>query len=151
MPDSTPVSYPPRVKAALFAAVLLALWGAIENFQVETAMVKSDPYKAADQADRLAGVVQMLPRTAIVGYVSEAPDDSPSGTAAGSDSTMALAMFNTARYALAPRLVVQDTDREWVLGNFAKPPDYQAIARAHRLQLVRDFGNGVALFRGTPP
>jgi hypothetical protein len=128
------------VKAALITAVLLALWGAIENYQVETGPGVADPYKAADQVDRLASAIQMLPRSAIVGYVSNAAGETPA----------ALAMFNTARYALAPRLLAQGTDREWVLGNFSEQVDYAAVGREHGLQLVRDFGGGVVLYRGIP-
>jgi hypothetical protein len=65
-------------------------------------------------------------------------------------STAALAMFNSARYALAPRLLVEGTDRDWVLGNFAKPADYAALARERGLTVVQDFGNGVVLFGRTP-
>jgi hypothetical protein len=35
----------------------------------------------------------------------------------------------------------------WVLGNFSKPVDFAQIERENRLNLVRDFGLGVVLFR----
>jgi hypothetical protein len=134
--DSTP-AYPSRVKNALIAAVLLAAWGAVENFQLENANTQHDPYMVNIQPDRLAGVIQAVPRSAIVGYVADMNDG----------STAALAMFNSARYALAPRLLVEGTDRDWVLGNFTKPADYAAIGREHGLEFVRDFGNGAVLYR----
>lgn len=139
MSESTPV-YPSRVKIALIAAVLLAAWGALENFQLENANTQHDPYMVNLQPDRLAGVIQAIPRSAIVGYVADIHDG----------STAALAMFNSARYALAPRLLVEGTDRDWVLGNFAKPADYAALARERGLTVVQDFGNGVVLFGRTP-
>lgn len=142
MSDSASVShprraaYPARLKAALMAAALLGVWGAIESYQIETGSSLRDPYMVNLQPARLAGVIDAISGTAIVGYLSDQ-----------NNSTAALAMFNSARYALAPRLLVEGTDRDWVLGNFTKPADYSAIGGEHRLSLVRDFGNGVVLFR----
>lgn len=132
------------MKAALVAAALLAVWGAIESYQVETGSSLRDPYMVTLQPARLAGVIETIPPTAIVGYLSDLHDRTESTSAA------ALAMFNSARYALAPRLLVQGTDRDWVLGNFTKPADYSAIGREHGLDLSQDFGNGVVLFRRAP-
>jgi hypothetical protein len=120
----------------VIAASLLAAWGAVENFQLETSSSTRDPYMVGVQADRLAGVIQAVPRDAIVGYISDLNDA----------STAAQAMFNSARYTLAPRLLVQGTDRDFVLGNFSKPSDYAAIAREHGFSSAKDFGNGVVLF-----
>lgn len=138
MADSTPV--PARLKAALIAAALFAMWNALETYQLQNAAPSLDPYMVADQQTRLAPVIQELPRTEIVGYVSDLEDGSPA----------ALALFNSARFTLAPRLLVAGTDRDWVLGNFSKPPDFAALARGRHLQLLRDFGNGIALFKRTP-
>lgn len=121
----------------MIAAALLAAWGAIENFQLESANSQRDPYMVTVQAERLAGLLQAVPPTAIVGYVSDLHDD----------STAAQAMFNSARYTLAPRLLVEGTDRDFVLGNFTKPTDYAAFGRERNLQFVQDFGNGAVLYR----
>jgi hypothetical protein len=128
-------AYPARLKAALIAAALLGVWGAIEGFQIESESNAGDPYMVNLQQARLAGVMKAIPRTAVVGYFSDA----------GNGSTAALAMFNSARYTLAPRLLVEGTDRDWVLGNFTKPADYAAIASERGLRVVQDFGNGVVL------
>jgi hypothetical protein len=51
-------------------------------------------------------------------------------------------------YALAPRLMTRSADGpEWVVGNFSHPLDYAAAGRQHQLELVKDFGNGIVLFR----
>jgi len=125
------------VKAALIAAALIAVWGAVDSFQFESTANLRDPYMVNAQADRLAGVIQAIPRAAVVGYLSDVHDG----------STIALAMFNSARYTLAPRLLVEGTDRDLVLGDFAKPADFAAIGRDHGLEVARDFGNGVVLFK----
>lgn len=133
---SRAAAYPARLKAALVAAALLAVWGAIESFQIESESNAADPYMVNLQPARLAGVMEAIPRTAVVGYLSDQ-----------NNSTAALAMFNSARYTLAPRLLVEGTDREWVLGNFTKPADYSAIGLDRSLKVSADFGNGVVLFR----
>jgi hypothetical protein len=130
-------SFPSRIRGATIAAALLAVWGAVENFQLESASTLRDPYMVGVQADRFAGVMQAVPRDAIVGYISDLHDN----------STGAQAMFNSARYTLAPRLLVEGTDRDFVVGNFTKPMDYAAFGREHGLQFVQDFGNGAVLYR----
>lgn len=138
MPEPTAV-YPPRLKAALVAAALVALWGALESFQLENqANNLHDPYMVNDQPRRLTAVMQIVPQTAIVGYVSDLADKPDAW----------LAIFNSARYTLAPRLLVDGTDREWVLGNFTKPGDYAGVGREHGIEIVQDFGDGVVLYRG---
>jgi hypothetical protein len=73
----------------------------------------------------------------VVGYLS----DLPLADAPGQAAYFGVAM------ALAPRLVVRDADGPaWVLGNFSRPQDF-AAAEAAGLELVRDLGNGVILFR----
>ena len=44
-------------------------------------------------------------------------------------------------------LLVGSAPHEWVLGNFSKPQDYAEFGRAHGLMLVKEFANGVVLYR----
>ena len=82
--------------------------------------------------------VGYLPENTVVGYLSDLPSDATSGQAA----------YFGVMYALAPRLVTQSADSaEWVAGNFSHPLDYAAAGAAHHLALVKDFGNGIVLFR----
>jgi hypothetical protein len=131
-----------RVKVGVAAAAALSLWGVIEYFGFETAYQRQyrDPYKIAAQAARLEGARATVPEDAILGYLT----DLEQGSAAAS------ALFNGAQYALAPRILRQDTARTEVLGNFTRPEDYAALGRQHGLVVERDFGNGVVLFRKEP-
>ncbi len=132
------VSYAPRVKIAIYVAAAIALWCAIENYQLETYYVQPDPYKVAEQVARISVAAAALPPNAsTLGFITDAGDD-----------TAALALFNASRYAFAPRMLVNDTRQDLVLGNFTKAPDYGALAQDKHLTLIRDFGNGVAVFRG---
>jgi hypothetical protein len=96
---------------------------------------------------RFDGVKSLLPSRGVVGYVSDPL--SPEAAAQPGDTT-ALRHFRRyllAQYALAPRLLVESTRPEFVIGNFARdiPPSDPG------LQVVRDFGNGVVLYRRLQP
>ena len=82
----------------------------------------------------------MVPPQAVLGYISDLPEEGVAGAI----------WFAGARHALAPRLLIPHQNPQkpdWVLGNFSKPSDLHEIERQNQLQLVRDFGSGVAVFR----
>jgi len=127
---------------ALSAVVLLSLWACLGFYRSTSARSKliKDPYRIAVQLDRFREAAEWVPAGAVVGYLS----DMPIADARGS------AQFYGARYALAPRLLVEMRDAgksEWIVGNFMRSSGYQALANTRRLTLVKDFGGGVALFR----
>ena len=136
------MTYPPRVRFGVAAAVALSMWGVIEYFGFEAAWQKQsrDPYQIAAQSSRLAGAAAAVPDSAVLGYTTDLEPG----------SVAALAMFNAAQYALTPRLILQNAAQPRVLGNFARPADYAAIGRRYGLLLERDFQNGVVLFRKDP-
>ncbi len=136
------MTYPPRVRFGVAAAVAFSMWGVIEYFGFEAAYQKQsrDPYRIAAQISRLAGVAAAVPDSEVLGYATDLVPG----------SVAALAIFNSAQYTLAPRLILQDTSQARVLGNFSRPADYAAIGRQHGLLVERDFQNGVVLFRKDP-
>jgi hypothetical protein len=127
--------YPLRTLAGLGITALLSVYGAIQFYgeQKERNQTQRDPYKLIDQERRFAPVKEIVPPSALVGYVSDV----------ATDPTLML----TAQYALAPRLIVKDPSSGWVIGNFARPQDFAAFARTHGLTLVKEFPDGVVLFR----
>jgi hypothetical protein len=137
------VNYPPHVRVGVAVAIALSMWGVMEYFGFETAYQRQsrDPYQVAAQATRLEGIPALVPEDAILGYLT----DLELGSAG------AWAMFNAAQYALAPRILRQDTAQACVLGNFAHPADFAALGRQHGLSVERDFHNGVVLFRKDSP
>jgi hypothetical protein len=84
----------------------------------------------------------VLPQSGVVGYWGH-----PELTTALPGQGLAhlhFQRFLLTQYALAPVLLIEGTEPEFVVGNFdpgAVPPSPQG------LRLVRDFGNGVVLFR----
>lgn len=136
------VHSPVAAAVGLAAAAVLCLWGTLETYVFETAYQQQnrDPYRIAAQFDRLAPVATAVPENAILGYLTDVPQGSVTESA----------MLIGAQYVLAPRLVVRGAERDWVLGNFTRPADFAAFGRSRGLELQRDFGNGVVLFRGDP-
>ncbi len=129
------VRYPPRTIAGLSICALFSLYGALQFYgeQREIDRLQPDPYKLIDQERRFASVREIVPPNARVGYLSDL----------ATDPTLLL----TAQYALAPRMIVKNPTSDWVIGNFARPQDFEAFARAHGLILVKEFPDGVILFR----
>jgi len=127
--------YPWRTLAGLGITAMLSVYGAVHFYgeQSERNQAQPDPYKLIDQQRRFAPVNEIVPPNALVGYVSDRP----------TDYTLTL----TAQYALAPRLLVPNPTSNWVVGNFTRPQDFVAFGRARGLILMKEFPDGVVLFR----
>lgn len=138
----TAVKYPARVwlPAALLAALVVAasfdFYGASSRYQQSN----RDPYRIAVQVERFRPAAEVLPPDSVAGYVS----DLSAGETAGKSA------FLSAQYALAPRLLVEANSTpppRMAIGNFSRPKDYAAEGRPFDLDVDRDLGNGVVLFR----
>lgn len=87
---------------------------------------------------RFVEIRSALPGRGVVGYVA---DPRGKDMLHGGDYYR---KFHLAQYALAPLIMVDSPDRDLVIGNFtprARPPQLPGMT------LVRDYGNGVMLFR----
>ncbi|MBI2679770.1 MAG: hypothetical protein HYX25_02040 [Candidatus Solibacter usitatus] len=116
------------------AAGVLCIYAAFSfsMAQQERNLASSDPYKIGAQEERFAALKRELPANSVVGYVSDVSQP---------------AVLSAAQYGLAPVLVVDNARREWVVGNFSRPLDYAEFGRARQLTLVKEFSNGVILYR----
>jgi hypothetical protein len=141
MPSQTQaVRYPFWLTAGTGAVVLLCLFTAFQAYRSTDAYARAyqDPYMINAQPERVRQAIPYLPDKAQVGYLSDVSFEVATGSAA----------YFGVMYALAPRLVTRSADHhEWVVGNFSHPLDYAAAGREHHLELVKDFGNGIVLFR----
>jgi hypothetical protein len=137
------VRYPLWLQAGVCVIAALCLIAGIRSYRESDVYGRAyqDPYMINAQPQRLHEAIRLLPDHSTVGYLSDISFADTPGQAA---------YFGVA-YALAPRLVVRSADGpEWVIGNFSHPLDYAAAGAAHSLELVRDFGNGVVVFRRRP-
>jgi len=126
----------------LGAVVLLSLYGVLNHYsQVEQANRHDpDPYRVEFQVARVAPVREALSPQDRLGYLSDLPFSDVRGSA----------MFFAAQYGVAPhslRLNFKPGEVDFVLGYFSAMPDLGKVQAEHSLQLVREFGPGVALFR----
>jgi hypothetical protein len=89
-----------------------------------------------------------LPARGVVGYLGAPEPTGPSPAEADAAALLHFRRYLLAQYSLAPLLLVEDSEAELVVGNFhagAVPPAPAGF------RLVRDFGDGVVLFRRTGP
>jgi hypothetical protein len=80
-----------------------------------------------------------LPARDEIGYINDAAPD----------ATIRQEEYYLTQYALAPAMIVDSPDKALVVANFHQPAD-QALLKARRLTVVRDFGTGVLLLRRAP-
>lgn len=91
----------------------------------------------AAQLTRFEALRAAVPEGATLGYVTDAEPG----------STLENVLLHSAAYALAPHLLDANPNHDWVIGNFTQPRDFAAIGQSKGLQLQKDFGNGVVLYR----
>ncbi|HEV2397671.1 MAG TPA: hypothetical protein VGS27_12065 [Candidatus Sulfotelmatobacter sp.] len=128
------VSVPPRAAIVIFVVGCLVSIFRIAHDAPSAVRLHPDDIK--DRSDkRFAALKTELPSHGVVGYVGESDDS-------------ALPDYYLAQYALAPVVVDRGTKHPLVIGNF---PHSQTAPAEQGLTLLRDFGDGVALFanRGT--
>jgi hypothetical protein len=97
---------------------------------------------------RFAELRAMLPARGVVGYLGT---PAPAGTTPREANAAALLRFRRrllAQYTLAPVLLNESTEPEFVVGNFEPGA---ALTVPAGLRLVRDFGDGLVLFRRSGP
>ena len=89
--------------------------------------------------NKLDGVEAGLPARGVIGYID---DDENVLT-----SVEAARAFILTQYILAPLIVVRDTDRDFVLGNFSGREIGLKIAEKNGLNCIRDFGSGLMILK----
>lgn len=89
-----------------------------------------------------------LPPTGVVGYMGHPDPEAPATAGVASPALLHFRRYLLAQYSLAPRLLVEDTMPEFVIGNFEPGVEPPPPAGFHR---AGDFGDGVVLFRRGRP
>jgi hypothetical protein len=88
--------------------------------------------------ERFGRLADKLPSSGVVGYLSDQPFGDHQSTAE----------YYLAQYALAPVVVISNTDRRLVVGNFIHAAgSAQSIAAGRGLDPVADLGDGIWLLR----
>jgi hypothetical protein len=130
------------VTVVLFVVAVVAVYGALNSYQVSAEYARQfpDAYGGDRARIRFAPLESKVPANAELGYFTDLNPSQSAYTPA----------FLAAQYAVAPRILTfldAKTTPEWAVGNFSKPQDYASAGDAHGYTLVADLGNGVVLFR----
>jgi hypothetical protein len=139
-------SYPARVRIGLVLILLFAATSSMHWLRnvVSTAVKSTGVDEITAYEARYQELKHTLPPDSVVGYLSDpVPPDLPR-----SEGRTRFKRFVLTQYALAPVIVVRSTEPDLVVGNFESPA-HADTASAFHLTLVRDFGDGVMLFRKT--
>jgi hypothetical protein len=127
-----------RASVGALAVAILAFAASFSSYEISTQLA-ADPFRISATQTRFADALNLLPPAATIAYLTDMPVTGNAGTVA----------YMTARYAVAPRALVPagKLPAEWAIGNFAHPADFVAIGAQSGFALVRDFGNGVVVYR----
>jgi hypothetical protein len=128
------IGYATRVKLGVL--LLLVLTALLNNlFFVRLTRSASSPFGrdyVSPADERFAQLKNDLPARGVVGYISDE-----------TDVNERTKKYYLAQYALAPLIVVNNTDQTLVIGDFNK----EESAVTGNLVLLKRFENGVVLFR----
>jgi hypothetical protein len=133
--------YRSRAKLALHVLIALALlsqvYFATRNAPSHASALTSE---IARYHQRFEGARRMLPPQGRVGYIGDT--DNPL-----QDASPARRAFYLTQYVLSPIVVSSGTEPPLVIGNFRETGSLAIRLESKGLVLIKDFGDGVQLFR----
>jgi hypothetical protein len=135
--------YPRRARIAL-ALILGALL--LSQLDVIVSLAKKLPSAMATEGmaryeKRYAEARKFLPRSGVIGYVSDPPG------IGGVTQSLYERRYHSAEYLLAPLVISDSTEPELILGNFFFRGTMQKALAEHKLVVLHDFDNGVFILR----
>jgi GT2 family glycosyltransferase len=141
----------PNVRLMRAGLGLLVLFALASNLrllvrELHDLAAVAPPDEITRYENRFRELRRSLPPRARVGYVTDA---APAASVAGADpARLAFKRYVLTQYALLPTLVLPDMSGALTVGNFDTVGGIDSEVTRGRT-LVRDFGNGVMLFRTT--
>jgi hypothetical protein len=97
---------------------------------------------------RFAVLRPVLPARGVVGYLGHPEPTGPTPRDSNAAALLHFRRYLLAQYALAPLVLIESTEPEFVVGNFDPGSDSPPPTG---LRLIRDFGDGLVLFRRSGP
>ena len=123
-------------------AVLNLLWQGIRSYPE---VPQTDPVTIHE-----AWIEQLkpsLPPSGAVGYVTTVENDRIFAMEKAIKNVEYLAQYALTQYTLAPVIVRNSPDMPLVVGNFIDGPPAPGFLERHRLVPLKDFGDGLVLYR----
>jgi hypothetical protein len=132
------VRYPIQALLGVAITAALSVYGTFSFYDQQTARnkIQEDAFQVGLEEQRFAALKRDLPADGMVGYVSDLSDNG---------------ILLAAQYALVPILIVEHPPTGLVIGSFSRPMDYAVFGRARGLTLIRDYGDGITLYRKAAP
>jgi hypothetical protein len=96
---------------------------------------------------RIDQLKPLLPAAGEIGYVTTVENDQIFAKEKAIQNVEFLAQYALTQYTLGPRIVQNSPDLPLVVGNFLDGPPAPGFLERHGLVPVRDFGDGLILFR----
>jgi hypothetical protein len=134
-----------RTRIALALVLLYALAsGAAWLRLAATAARRSAPDEVSAYDQRFRKLRPALPARGVVGYLGDPEPGGRTDEARDANSLLHFKRYLLAQYALAPLVVIESTEPEFVVGNFdsgTTPPTPPGF------RIERDLGDGLVVFR----
>lgn len=137
-----------RAHAALLLVLLYAGASSI-RWVAQAVQWPADPTKdeISTHERRLEALRSALPKHGTVGYLGSPEPTARTPKEANSAALLHFRRYLLAQYTLAPVLLIEGATSELVVGNF----DSVTPPAPAGLSIVRDFGDGLVLFRRAAP
>ncbi len=92
---------------------------------------------------KLNEIKALIPPNEVVGYVADGEV-----TKNGQIRLEDCRLFYMTQYSMAPHIVMHETGRNFVVGNFSSPAEGKKTVRELGLEIIKDCENGIMLLRG---
>jgi hypothetical protein len=137
-----------RTRIALALVLLYALASGAAWLKLAASTTgRSAPDEISTYERRFQEVRAALPARGVVGYLGRTDPAGRTPAERGASSLLDFKHYLLAQYALAPVVLIESTEPDFVVGNF-EPGRAPSTPAGFRID--RDFGNGLVLFRRSP-
>jgi hypothetical protein len=138
-----------RTRIALLLVLLYAGASTVHWLRLGAELsARVEPDEISAYEHRFEEVRSVLPPRGVVGYLGHPDPTGATPRAADAAALLHFRRYLLAQYSLAPVLLIKSTEPEFVVGNFDVSAPRPTPAG---LRLVRDFGDGLVLFRRSLP
>jgi len=119
-----------------------------ESVRIYNGLPERNPVSLHEE--RILQLKPFLPAAGEVGYATTVENDRIFGFEKSFTNVEFLAQYVLAQYTLAPLIVRNSPERPLVVGNFLDGPAAPGFLEPHGLVPLKDFGDGLILYRREP-
>jgi hypothetical protein len=138
-----------RIKAGWLLLILLTGYAVLsllmQSIGIYTDLPDKDPVTIHEA--RIAQLKGSLPASGEVGYVTTVENEQIFAYERAMKNVEYLAQYALTQYTLAPLIVRNSPELPLVVGNFLDGPPALGFLEKNNLVLIKDFGDGLILYR----